>query len=41
MRFLRLSQLLTDHPSIRELDLNPVLAFAEGAAVVDARVCID
>ena len=38
---LRLSQLLTDHPSIRELDLNPVLAFAEGAAVVDARVCID
>ncbi|MEK7449038.1 MAG: acetate--CoA ligase family protein, partial [Planctomycetota bacterium] len=35
---LRLSQLVTDHPRIKELDLNPVMAGAEYALVVDARI---
>jgi acyl-CoA synthetase (NDP forming) len=37
---LRVSRLLADHPEIAELDLNPVLAFADGSrtAVVDARI---
>ncbi len=36
----RVSQLLTDNPSIRELDINPVLAHAKGATAVDVRVMI-
>jgi acyl-CoA synthetase (NDP forming) len=35
---LRLSQLVADHPAIAELDLNPVLALADRAVAVDARV---
>lgn len=35
---LRVSALVEDHPSISELDLNPVMALPDGAAVVDARV---
>jgi acetate---CoA ligase (ADP-forming) len=37
---LRLSQLVTDHPAIQELDLNPVLAFADDAMAVDARISL-
>jgi acetate---CoA ligase (ADP-forming) len=37
---LRASRLVTDFPEIAEIDLNPVLAFAEGARVVDARVML-
>jgi acetyltransferase len=37
---LRLSQLVTDLPSIKEMDLNPVMAFEDGAVVVDARISI-
>ncbi len=36
----RLSQLLTDHPDIQEMDLNPIMAFADKAFVVDARISI-
>ncbi|MDZ7580268.1 MAG: acetate--CoA ligase family protein [Deltaproteobacteria bacterium] len=36
----RLSQLLTDLPEIQEMDLNPVMAFADGAFVVDARISL-
>jgi acyl-CoA synthetase (NDP forming) len=36
----RLSQLVTDLPMIRELDLNPVVAFEDRALVVDARISI-
>jgi acyl-CoA synthetase (NDP forming) len=36
----RLSQLVTDHPLIREMDLNPVIAFEDRAVVVDACVRI-
>jgi hypothetical protein len=35
---LRLSKLLSDNPEIKELDLNPVFAYADGAKVVDARI---
>jgi acetate---CoA ligase (ADP-forming) len=34
----RLSQLLVDLPEIREMDLNPVMAFEDRALVVDARI---
>jgi acetate---CoA ligase (ADP-forming) len=35
----RVSQLVGDHPEIREMDINPLLAFPEGEATmaVDAR----
>jgi acetyltransferase len=36
----RLSQLLGDLPEIREMDLNPVMAFADKAFVVDARISL-
>jgi acetyl coenzyme A synthetase (ADP forming)-like protein len=37
---LRLSRLTLDFPEIGELDLNPLLAFADGAIAVDARVVL-
>jgi len=37
---LRVSRLATDFPEIAELDLNPVLAFADGVRAVDARVML-
>jgi len=37
---LRISRLATDFPEIAELDLNPVLAFADGVRAVDARVML-
>jgi acetate---CoA ligase (ADP-forming) subunit beta len=38
---LSLSELVLAHPEIREIDLNPVLALPQGAAVVDARMVLD
>ena len=37
---LRLSQLVSDLPAIKEMDLNPAMAFEDGAVVVDARISI-
>ncbi|MEJ2476547.1 MAG: acetate--CoA ligase family protein [Desulfobacterales bacterium] len=37
---LRLSRLVSDLPAIKEMDLNPVMAFEDGAVVVDARIRI-
>lgn len=34
----RISKLVKDFPAIKELDLNPVLAFSDNACVVDARI---
>jgi acetyltransferase len=34
---LSMSRLLVDCPGIVEIDVNPLLVFAEGAAAVDAR----
>ena len=36
----RLSQLLSDLPEIQEMDLNPVMAFADKVFVVDARISL-
>jgi len=36
----KLSSLLADHPEILEIDMNPVIASASGAIVVDARIAI-
>jgi len=36
----KLSALLEDHPEILEVDLNPVIASASGAIVVDARMAL-
>jgi acetyl coenzyme A synthetase (ADP forming)-like protein len=38
---LRVSQLMTDFPAIAELDLNPVLAFADRVVAVDCRVVLE
>ena len=35
---VRVARLVEDHPEIVELDLNPVIAGAEGAVAVDARI---
>lgn len=37
---VELSQLLLDHPCIKELDLNPLLAGAQGILALDARVIL-
>jgi len=36
----RLSQLLTDLPEIKEMDLNPLMGFADGVFAVDARIAL-
>ncbi len=40
---LRVSQLMSDHPEIVELDLNPIMAGPQGtpSLVVDARIKIE
>jgi succinyl-CoA synthetase beta subunit len=40
---LRLSQLLTDFPEIKELDINPLRVFHEedGCKALDARIILD
>ncbi len=35
------SKLVMDHPEIKELDLNPVLAYEKGAKTVDARIILE
>jgi acyl-CoA synthetase (NDP forming) len=39
--FLRVSRLVEQRPEIRELDLNPVLAYPDGALAVDARALLE
>jgi hypothetical protein len=33
-----LSKLVTDHPEIDQIDLNPVLVYEKGVTVVDYRI---
>jgi len=33
-----LSKLVKDHPEIDQIDLNPILVYAQGASVVDYRI---
>lgn len=37
---LQLSRFVEEHPEIEELDLNPVLAYRDGAIAVDARIVL-
>jgi acetate---CoA ligase (ADP-forming) len=37
----RLSQLVIEFPVIEELDINPLIAYGEGAAVADARIILE
>jgi len=38
---LNASRLVMDHPEIKELDLNPIMAYETGAITVDARVILE
>jgi acetyl-CoA synthetase (ADP-forming) len=38
---LSASRLMTDHPVIKEIDLNPILVYEKGAKAVDARIIIE
>jgi acetate---CoA ligase (ADP-forming) subunit beta len=38
---LKVAALVQGHPEIKELDLNPVVAYSDGALVVDARVVLE
>ena len=35
------SKLVTDHPEIKELDLNPIMVYKKGAKTVDARIILE
>jgi len=37
----RLSQLVSDFPAIVELDINPLVATADGVAAIDIRLTVD
>jgi acetyltransferase len=37
----RLSQLVSDHPTIAEMDLNPLVAYEDRVVTVDARIRVD
>lgn len=37
---LKVSQLVSEYPEIQELDLNPILAYSKGVAIVDARILL-
>ena len=38
---MKVSRMVTDHPHIKELDLNPVICYPDGYIVVDARIFVD
>lgn len=38
---LNASRLVMDHPEIKELDLNPIMAYETGAITVDARIILE
>jgi acyl-CoA synthetase (NDP forming) len=38
---LKISKFVDDHPEIKELDLNPIFAYKDGAVTVDARIILE
>ena len=38
---VNVSKLIMEHPEIKEMDLNPVMAYSEGAKCVDARIILE
>ncbi len=40
---MRLSEMVTNHPEIKELDINPLIVFPEGqgCAVADTRILLE
>ena len=38
---LKVSRFVDEHPEIKELDLNPIFAYKDGAVAVDARVILE
>ena len=38
---LKISSFIEQHPEIKELDLNPIFAYKDGAVAVDARIIIE
>ncbi|MFQ6064120.1 MAG: acetate--CoA ligase family protein [Candidatus Bathyarchaeia archaeon] len=38
---LNTSELVIDHPEIKELDLNPIMVYEKGAKTVDARIILE
>ncbi|MEM3153437.1 MAG: acetate--CoA ligase family protein, partial [Candidatus Bathyarchaeia archaeon] len=38
---LKTSRLVSEHPEIKELDLNPIIVYEKGAKTVDARIILE
>ncbi|MDO8688015.1 MAG: acetate--CoA ligase family protein, partial [Dehalococcoidales bacterium] len=38
---LKVSNFVEQHPEVKELDLNPIFAYSDGAVAVDARVILE
>jgi acyl-CoA synthetase (NDP forming) len=38
---VNVSRLILEHPEIKELDLNPIMAYSKGAKTVDARIILE
>jgi len=38
---MKLSAFIEENPEIKEMDINPVLAYKKGAVAVDARIIVD
>ena len=38
---LKVSRFVTDCPQIKEMDINPIIAYADGAVAVDARIILE
>jgi acetyl-CoA synthetase (ADP-forming) len=38
---LKISRVMEEHPEIKELELNPIIAYKKGALAVDARIILE
>jgi len=38
---LRVSRMVKDNPEIKEMDINPLIAYEKGAIAVDARIILE